>query len=133
VGLMRFIYVRSMSFQSTSKFLPGTRTVFGSLLFIADKMGYLNLQEPESWEIVGLGTDIFPLASAEVDLACEARLGHGSSRSGGGRITLTTTRYVALMQQIQSTSHHWSPTPMAIEKSLWWGRVNPLPPLPTKA
>jgi hypothetical protein len=81
---MRFIYVRSMSFQSTSKFLPGTRTVFGSLLFIADKMGYLNLQEPESWEIVGLGTDIFPLASAEVDLACEARLGHGSSRSGGG-------------------------------------------------
>jgi hypothetical protein len=47
MGLTRFIYVRSMEFDSTNKFLPGSRLVFGSLLFIADKMGDLSLQESE--------------------------------------------------------------------------------------
>jgi hypothetical protein len=44
---MNFIYVRSMAFDSTSKFLPGSRLVFGSLRFIADKTGDLSLQEPK--------------------------------------------------------------------------------------
>jgi hypothetical protein len=41
----------SMVFQLTSKFHPGLRLVFGSLLFIADKMGDLSLHEPKPWEI----------------------------------------------------------------------------------
>jgi hypothetical protein len=43
MGLMRFDYMRSMAFQSSSKFLPGSRWVLGSLLFIADKFGDLHL------------------------------------------------------------------------------------------
>jgi hypothetical protein len=45
---MRFDYVRSMAFQSTTKFLPRSRWVIGSLLFIADKFRDLNLPELES-------------------------------------------------------------------------------------
>jgi hypothetical protein len=44
---MRFSYVRLMTFESTSKLLSGSRLVFGSLLFIADQMRDLSLQEPE--------------------------------------------------------------------------------------
>jgi hypothetical protein len=51
VGLMRFDYVRSMTFQSTNKFSLDSRWVFGSLLFIADKFGDLSLQEPEPKEV----------------------------------------------------------------------------------
>jgi hypothetical protein len=40
--------VRLMVFRSTSKFLPGSRLVLGSLLLIADKFGDLSLQELES-------------------------------------------------------------------------------------
>jgi hypothetical protein len=64
------------------KFLPGSRVVFGSLLFVADKMGEVSLQEPESREIVGLDTRYFPPAPTQVGVACEARLEHGSNRSG---------------------------------------------------
>jgi hypothetical protein len=48
MGLTVFIYMRSMTFESATKFFPGSRMVFGSLLFIVDKMGDLSLQEPES-------------------------------------------------------------------------------------
>jgi hypothetical protein len=47
VGLMRFNYVRSMAFISKSKFLPRSRWVLGSLLFVTDKFGDLSLYEPE--------------------------------------------------------------------------------------
>jgi hypothetical protein len=57
---MRFNNVRSMVFQSSSKFLPNSRWVIGSLLFIA-KFGDLSLQEPESREVVGSGIDHIPL------------------------------------------------------------------------
>jgi hypothetical protein len=71
-----------MVFQSTSKFHPGLRLVFESLLFITDKMGYLSLQELESWEITGSGTDrVHPIPSRD-GLACEALLRHESSISG---------------------------------------------------
>jgi hypothetical protein len=76
VGLTRFNYMRSMVFQSISKFLPDSRLVFGSLLFIADKMGDLSLQELESW---GSGTDWVHPIPAWYGLACEAQLGHRSS------------------------------------------------------
>jgi hypothetical protein len=82
MGLMRFIYVRSMAFKSTSKFLSGSRLVFGSILFVADKMGDLSLKELKLWEITGSDTDHFPPTSAQVGLTCEARLGHGSSQLG---------------------------------------------------
>jgi hypothetical protein len=74
--------MRSMAFQSTSKFFSGSRLVFGSILFIADKMGDLSLQELESLEIVGSGIDHFPPPPARVYLTCEAQLGNGSSISG---------------------------------------------------
>jgi hypothetical protein len=54
--------MRAMVFQSTTKFLPGLRWVLGSLLFIADNFGDLNLQDSES---------------REVSLINEAQLGHG--------------------------------------------------------
>jgi hypothetical protein len=46
-----------MAFRSTNKFLLGSRLLFGSLLFIADKMGNLNLQEPKPQETTGSDTD----------------------------------------------------------------------------
>jgi hypothetical protein len=60
------------AFQSTTKFLPGSRWVLGSLLFIADKFGDLDLQEPESREVVGSDTDRLPPAPVRVDLVNEA-------------------------------------------------------------
>jgi hypothetical protein len=57
---MRFNFMRSMAFESASKFMSGSRLVFGSLLFIANKMGDLSLQEPGSWEIAGSDTDYVP-------------------------------------------------------------------------
>jgi hypothetical protein len=61
VGLTRFDYVRPMVFQSTSKFLPSSRWVLGSLLFVIDKFGDLNLKELESLEVAGSGIDRIPL------------------------------------------------------------------------
>jgi hypothetical protein len=51
-----------MVFQSTAKFLPGSRWVLGSLIFVADKFEDLSLQEPELQEVVGSGTGLFPPA-----------------------------------------------------------------------
>jgi hypothetical protein len=82
VGFFKFIYVRLMVLESTSKFLLGLMLVFETLLFIIDKMGGLSLQEPELREIAGSDTDCFPPAPAQVGLTGEARLRHGSSRSG---------------------------------------------------
>jgi hypothetical protein len=82
VGFTRFVYMRSTTFRSTSKFLPSSRLVFGSLLFIVDKMGDLSLQKTKSREEVGSNTDRFPPMPVRVNLACEARLGHGSSNTG---------------------------------------------------
>jgi hypothetical protein len=59
---MRSDYVRSMAFQSTTKFLPGLRWVLRSLLLIADKYGDLSLQELESSEVIGLDADRLPPA-----------------------------------------------------------------------
>jgi hypothetical protein len=57
--ITRFIYFRLMAFESTRKFHRGSRLVFGSTLFIANKMKDLRLQEPEPREITGLDTDRF--------------------------------------------------------------------------
>jgi hypothetical protein len=62
MGLMRSSFVRAMTFQSTTKFLPGSRWFLGSLLFITDKFGDLSLQEPKMREDVRSGTDRLPPA-----------------------------------------------------------------------
>jgi hypothetical protein len=54
--------MRAVAFQSTTKFLLGSRWVLGSLFFIADMFGDLNLWEPESCEVVRSGTNHLPLA-----------------------------------------------------------------------
>jgi hypothetical protein len=79
---MRSSFVRAMVFQSMTKFLPDSRWVLGSLLFIADKFGDLNLQEPESCEVNRSGTDHIPPAPVWVDLINEAQLGHGLVKLG---------------------------------------------------
>jgi hypothetical protein len=76
VGPTRLSYARSMTFQSSSKFLPGSRLASGSLLFIANQMGDLSLSEPASREIVGSGTDRVHLIPTRDGLAYEAQLGH---------------------------------------------------------
>jgi hypothetical protein len=53
--------MRAMVFQSTNKFLPGSRWFLGSLDFITDKFGDLSLQEPESHEVTRSGTGHLPL------------------------------------------------------------------------
>jgi hypothetical protein len=59
VEITRFIYMRLMEFESTSKFHRGSRLVFRSILFIANKMKDLCLKEPEPREITRLDTDRF--------------------------------------------------------------------------
>jgi hypothetical protein len=63
-------------------FLSNSRLVFGSLLFITDKFEGLSLQEPESREVIGSGTDCVPPILTQIGLVSEARLGHGLSVSG---------------------------------------------------
>jgi hypothetical protein len=43
VGLTRSSFVRAMTYQSTTKFLPGSRWFLGSLQFITDKFRDLTL------------------------------------------------------------------------------------------
>jgi hypothetical protein len=52
--------MRAMTFQSTTMFLPGSRWVLGSFLFIADKLGDLNLQELELSKVIRSGTGHLP-------------------------------------------------------------------------
>jgi hypothetical protein len=66
MGLTRLGFMRSMTFQSTTKFLADSRWTFGSLLFVADKFGDLSLQEPESCEVAGLATSLLPPAPFEL-------------------------------------------------------------------
>jgi hypothetical protein len=82
VGLTRSSFVRAIAFQSTTKFLPGSRWILGSLLFIADKFGDLNHQEPESREVVRSGTGRLPPAPVRVSLVNKAQLRHGVSKLG---------------------------------------------------
>jgi hypothetical protein len=73
---MRSNFMRTMVFQSTTKFLLGSRWFLGSLEFLTDKFGDLSLQEPESSEVTGLGTGRLPLALIQVSLINEAELSH---------------------------------------------------------
>jgi hypothetical protein len=79
---MRSSFMRAMTYQSTNKFLLGSRWFLGSFQFITDKFGDLTLQEPESCRIVGSGTGRLPPASVRVGLVNEAQLVHGLSKLG---------------------------------------------------
>jgi hypothetical protein len=80
--LTRSSTVSAMVFPSTTKFLLCSRWVLGSLLFIVDKFGDLILQEPESREVIGSGTDRLPSTPVRVGLINEAQLRHGLSKLG---------------------------------------------------
>jgi hypothetical protein len=82
MGLMRSSFMRSTTFQSTAMFLPGSRWVLGSLLFIVDKFRDLNLHEPKSWEVPRSGTSRLPPAPVQVSLINEAQLRLGSNKLG---------------------------------------------------
>jgi hypothetical protein len=74
MGLTRFDYVRLMAFQSTNKFLPSSRCVLVSLLFIDDKFGDLSLWESESPDVTGSATGYLPPAPVRVGHVNEAQL-----------------------------------------------------------
>jgi hypothetical protein len=82
MGLTRFNYVRSMMFQSTTKFLSDMRWVLRSLLFVTDKFRDLSLQEPELPEVAGSGNGRLSPALVRVDLINEAQLRHESDVLG---------------------------------------------------
>jgi hypothetical protein len=68
--------VRTMAFQSTTKFLPGSRWFLDSLEFLTGKFGDLSLHEPEMSEVTGSGTGRLPPALVRVGLINEAQLRH---------------------------------------------------------
>jgi hypothetical protein len=74
--------VRAMAFQSTTKFLPGSRWFLGSLQFVTDKFRYLNLQEAELSEVARSGTGHLPPSLVRVGLINEAQLEHGLNELG---------------------------------------------------
>jgi hypothetical protein len=78
MGPTRSSFMRAMTFQSTTKFLPSSKWFLGSLEFLTDKFGNLSLQEPELSEVIGSGTGRLPLSLDRVGLIMEPRLGFGS-------------------------------------------------------
>jgi hypothetical protein len=82
MGLTRSSFVRSVAYQSTTKFLPGSRWFPVSLQFITNRFGDLTLQEPKSHGIIGSGTDHLPPAPVRVGLINKAQLRHGLSVLG---------------------------------------------------
>jgi hypothetical protein len=60
MGLTRLSFMRVMVFQSTTKFLPGSRWFMGSLEFLTDKFGNLSLQELELGKVARLGIGHLP-------------------------------------------------------------------------
>jgi hypothetical protein len=82
MGLTRLSFVRATTFQSTTKFLPGSRWFLGSLEFLTDKIGNLSLQKLELGKVTGLGTDCFPPSPVWVILVNEAQLRHGLGSLG---------------------------------------------------
>jgi hypothetical protein len=82
MGLTRLSFVRAMAFQSTTKFLPGSRWFLGSLEFLTDKFGNLRLQEPKFGKLTGSGTSHLLLAPIQVGLINDAQLRHRLGSSG---------------------------------------------------
>jgi hypothetical protein len=81
--------LRSMAFESATKFSPGSKMVFGSLLSVTDKMGDLSLQEPKPWAITRSGADQFQLTPIQVGLAWDARPGHKFGNLGESKSDLS--------------------------------------------
>jgi hypothetical protein len=81
-GAHEISFVRAMAFQSTTKFFSGSRWFLGFLKFITDKFGDLNLQEPESNEVIRSGTSRLQLAPVRVSLVNGDQPGHGLGALG---------------------------------------------------
>jgi hypothetical protein len=75
VGLTRSSSMRAMTFQSTMKFLHGSRWFLGSLLFITNRFGDLSLQEPVSHEVIRSSTDRLPPAPVRQRMCTEWQKG----------------------------------------------------------
>jgi hypothetical protein len=69
MGLTRSSFVRTMVFQSTTKFLPGSKWFMDSLEFLTDK-------------VTRSGTGLLPPAPVRVSLVNEAQLEHGLGSLG---------------------------------------------------
>jgi hypothetical protein len=82
MGLTRSSFVRVMTFQSTTRFLPGSRWFLGSLQFFTDKFEDLNLQDPKSSKVSRSGTGSLPPAPVRVSLINEAQLRHKLNELG---------------------------------------------------
>jgi hypothetical protein len=80
MGLTRSSFVRTIAFQSTTKFLPSLKWFLGSLEFLADKFGNLSFQELELSKVARSGTDRLPPVLVRIGLVNEAQLRLGSSR-----------------------------------------------------
>jgi hypothetical protein len=74
MGLTRSNFMRTMAFQSTTKFLPGSRWFLGSLEFLTDKFENLSLQEQELSKVTRSGTGHLPLTPVWVGLISVAQL-----------------------------------------------------------
>jgi hypothetical protein len=68
--------MRTMAFQSTTKFLPNSRWFLGSLEFLTDKFGNPSLQESELSKAIRSGTGCLPPVPVRVGLINELQLGH---------------------------------------------------------
>jgi hypothetical protein len=77
VGLTRSSFMRAMTFQSTTKFLPSSRWFLGSVVFLTDKFGNLSLQRLELSEDARSGTGCIPPAPVRDGPISEAQLRHG--------------------------------------------------------
>jgi hypothetical protein len=66
--------MRTIAFQSTTKFLPSSMWFLGSLEFLTDQFGNLSFQEPELSEVIGSGTGYLPPALVCVGLVIDAQL-----------------------------------------------------------
>jgi hypothetical protein len=75
MGFTRSRFMRIMMFQSTTKFLPGSRWFLSSLKFWTDKFGNISLQELELSKVTRSGTDRLPLTPVRVDFVNEEQLG----------------------------------------------------------
>jgi hypothetical protein len=128
VGLKRSSFMRAMTFQSITKFLPGSKWFLGSLEVLTGKFGNLSLQELELGKVTGSGTRRLPPASVWVSLINKARLRHrlgslGETDTDPAEDKADHPWLSWQAQQIQSTYHHWSLTLSTVMKSTWWNKV----------
>jgi hypothetical protein len=124
--------MKTMVFQSTMKFVHGSRWFLGSLMFLTDKFGDLSLQELEPSKVSRSGTDRFPPALVRVGLVNEAQLGHRLSSLGETDTNPTEDKADHTLVVLTATTDpicqpssesQRSLTLSTTKKSTWWNKV----------